>query len=271
MDDLVPIGRFAATSRLSVKALRHYHDLGLLVPAVVDESSGYRYYRLGQANRAEAIRTLRSLDVPLIDVAAVLDGDEQQVTDLLRHHQSRLADELARHERMLGYVRRLVSGEEHLMPYTIDTATLPAQPVASVRRRTDLEHVGEVIAEAFGTLHGTVTTAGVPIVGAPFILYHELIDADTEGTIQVCVPIPAPDVDLSDDVEVDTLPAASTARTVHRGPYDQISPAYHALYAWVQEQGRQPAGAPRETYLNDPTELTVEEQLTQVDIPLTAA
>ena len=50
--------------RLSVKALRHYDEQGLLSPAVVDPSSGYRYYRYSQANRAEAIRILRSLDMP---------------------------------------------------------------------------------------------------------------------------------------------------------------------------------------------------------------
>ena len=55
MDDLLPIGRFAKATRLSVKALRHYDELGLLRPAFVDPSSGYRYYRPAQANQAEAI------------------------------------------------------------------------------------------------------------------------------------------------------------------------------------------------------------------------
>ncbi|MBY5162730.1 MerR family transcriptional regulator [Salsipaludibacter albus] len=268
MDDLVPIGRFAATSRLSITALRHYHDLGLLVPAVIDPASGYRYYRLGQANRAEAIRTLRSLDVPLDEVAAVLDGDDEQAEDLLRRHQQRLSDALARHERMLGYVRRLVSGEDQLMPHTIDTAQLPAQPVASVRRTTDLAHIGEFIGEAFATAAGAVTMAGAPIVGAPFILYHDLIDEDTSGDIEVCVPVADTDLDLGDDVEVQTLPAATTVRTVHRGPYDQVGPAYHALFAWIHEHDRDQAGPPRETYLNDPEEVAVEDQLTRVDIPI---
>ncbi|MEX1271244.1 MAG: MerR family DNA-binding transcriptional regulator, partial [Acidimicrobiia bacterium] len=53
MDDLVPIGRFSRMSRLSIKALRLYDEQGLLRPARVDPSSGYRYYRLAQAKRAE--------------------------------------------------------------------------------------------------------------------------------------------------------------------------------------------------------------------------
>jgi DNA-binding transcriptional MerR regulator len=65
VDDLLPIGRFAKATRLSVKALRHYDELGLLRPAFVDPSSGYRYYRPAQANQAEAIRILRSVEMPL--------------------------------------------------------------------------------------------------------------------------------------------------------------------------------------------------------------
>ncbi|MFD0684136.1 MerR family DNA-binding transcriptional regulator [Actinomadura fibrosa] len=64
-DDLLPIGRFARLCRLSVKQLRHYDDLGLLVPARVDPASGYRYYRPAQARDALSIGLLRSLDVPL--------------------------------------------------------------------------------------------------------------------------------------------------------------------------------------------------------------
>lgn len=270
IDDLVPIGRFAATTRLSVKALRHYHDLGLLVPAVVDASSGYRHYRLGQANRAEAIRTLRSLDVPLSDVAVVLDADDEQVADLLQRHQRRLADEVARHERMLGYVRRLVSGEEQLMRYTIETAELPPQSFALVRRTTDIDHVGEVLAEAMPFVAGAVSAADVPIVGPPFVLYHDF-DLEVEGDIEVCMPVPTGDVDLGDDVDVRTTTAAETARTIHRGAYDEISSAYHALNAWMHERGREQAGPPRETYLNDPGKVTVDDQLTQVDIPLVPA
>ena len=40
----VPIGEFARLTRLSVKTLRHYHDIGLLVPIEVDPHTGYRRY-----------------------------------------------------------------------------------------------------------------------------------------------------------------------------------------------------------------------------------
>ena len=62
------IGSFSRVSGLTVKALRHYDEIGLLEPARVDEWTGYRYYGLEQARAAEEIRRLRSLEVPLDEI-----------------------------------------------------------------------------------------------------------------------------------------------------------------------------------------------------------
>jgi DNA-binding transcriptional MerR regulator len=63
-------------TRLSVKALRLYDEIGLLAPAYVDPASGYRYYDLGQANKAEAVRILRSVDMPLEEIHEILETED---------------------------------------------------------------------------------------------------------------------------------------------------------------------------------------------------
>ena len=95
--DLLSIGRFAAVTGLTVTALRHYDDVGLLPPAHVDAATGYRWYAPGQAVRAGLIRRLRAVDVPLDEVDAVLDalGDPARVGALLAVHEQRLADRAA--------------------------------------------------------------------------------------------------------------------------------------------------------------------------------
>ncbi|WP_280341456.1 MerR family transcriptional regulator [Nocardia neocaledoniensis] len=70
--DLLTIGAFARSCGLSASALRFYADAGVLVPAVVDETTGYRYYAPGQAATARLIRYLRAVEMPLPAVAAVL-------------------------------------------------------------------------------------------------------------------------------------------------------------------------------------------------------
>ncbi len=66
---LMPIGRFSRLTGVGVKALRHYDEVGLLVPAAVDDETGYRFYSPDQVDRAEAIRLLRRLDMPLDEIA----------------------------------------------------------------------------------------------------------------------------------------------------------------------------------------------------------
>lgn len=75
-DDLLAIGAFAARSRLSPKALRLYDRLGLLAPAYVDETTGYRYYRADQVERARTVALLRRLDMPLTRIAEVVAAGE---------------------------------------------------------------------------------------------------------------------------------------------------------------------------------------------------
>jgi DNA-binding transcriptional MerR regulator len=87
------IGRFSRLTGLTVKALRHYDELGLLRPAGIDPESGYRSYEPEQAERAETIRMLRQLEVPLDDIARVLDSDDPALHKrLLVDRQRRTAE-----------------------------------------------------------------------------------------------------------------------------------------------------------------------------------
>jgi len=105
--ELLPIGRFARVTGLTVRALRHYHELGLLEPARVDAETGYRLYALEQAEEAELIRRLRELGLPLGEIRAVLAGAD--ALERLRTHRDVLA---ARVEEL----DRVIDGQEPLMP-----------------------------------------------------------------------------------------------------------------------------------------------------------
>jgi DNA-binding transcriptional MerR regulator len=72
MTELMTIGRFARLSGLSVHALRHYADVGLLQPADVDQRTGYRRYSSTQLSTARLMVDLRWLDLPLEDIRVIL-------------------------------------------------------------------------------------------------------------------------------------------------------------------------------------------------------
>lgn len=268
MESVVPIGRFARITRLSIKALRRYDEIGLLPPAEVDPSSGYRYYRLSQANHAEAIRLLRSLDMPLEEIRSVLEaGDPEIVAKHLAAHRERLEERLAEHRRMLAFLERLIRRKEGVMPYEVTVKEVPPQPVAAVRRHTTLERIGETVGGGFAELMAFLGTRGVQPSGAPLVVYHDEIDQETDGEIEMCVPVAGP-LEGEGDVRVIELEGGPTATTVHRGPYNEIGPAYHTLAGWIQEHGHELAGPPREIYLNDPQEVEPADILTEIDWPI---
>lgn len=265
----MPIGRFAEMTRLSIKTLRHYHDVGLLEPAVVDEETGYRYYRLGQANHAEAIRVLRRLDMALPEIADVLDqaDDPGQVDQLLRAHQRRLADELDRHQQMLDLLEVLLAGQQPLIRYAVTLESVPARMTASLRLHTDLDAMPGHLADAFTRISEGLVAAGTQPNGPPLVVLHDIIDVDDPGEIEVAIPVPD-DVPTITNIPLTRLPGGPVAVTTHRGPYLKLAPAYHAMTDWMVSHGHAPIGSPREFYLNDPRQVDESELLTRVEWPL---
>lgn len=266
---LVPIGRFSKMTRLSVKALRLYDEIGLLPPAHVDPSSGYRYYELGQANRAEAVRILRSVDMPLDEIRAILETDDPEVyRKRLLVHRDRLEERLISQERMLAYLESLIRRKEGVMPYEVEITEASPQLVAATRISTNLRRIGQDLAAGFGTVVMAMGQAGAEGSGAPQVVYHDVPDEEADGDIEICVPVDR--AFDGDEVATRELEGGVMATTMHHGPYEQIAPAYHTLTSWISEHGHEIAGPPRETYLNDPQQVPPEELLTKVEFPIHA-
>jgi DNA-binding transcriptional MerR regulator len=113
---LMPIGRFSRLTGVGVKALRHYDEVGLLVPAAVDDETGYRFYSADQVDRAEAIRLLRRLDMPLDEIRSTLASEDPvALRAALVSHQRQIAirDSALRASR--GKLQRLIDGRETIM------------------------------------------------------------------------------------------------------------------------------------------------------------
>ena len=129
MDEVLSIGRFARLSGLSVGALRHYDEIGLLVPAEVDPWTAYRRYHRSQLDRGRTIARLRELDLPLDEMTAVLDStDELERLAALDRHRLRIEARVARGQHVLHHIRGLMVRKEPIvshppMPPELDPST----------------------------------------------------------------------------------------------------------------------------------------------------
>ena len=89
---LIPIGRFAHVTGISVSALRFYDEHSLLRPVAVDPQSGYRYYGLEQLDTAVTLRLLRDLDVPLSEMKELLRAGRAEIGRVLETHRERMVE-----------------------------------------------------------------------------------------------------------------------------------------------------------------------------------
>jgi DNA-binding transcriptional MerR regulator len=268
MSNFIQIGRFSRITRLSVKALRRYADDGLLLPAFVDPASGYRYYTYAQARDAELIRLLRSLDVPISGIRQALAApDRQAFTEVLDEHRRRIEGEMARQERMLAFLHRLIETEGTLMSYEVNLKSVAAQFAAVVRSQATAATMAATVGASFGAAAAAVQRAGATFSGPPFFTMASPPD-DEPGEIEVGFPVSVPFADQDGVIGIE-MPSALVAYTVHRGPYDEAGPAYQAVEAWIQEHGHAGVGAPREVYLTSPGDTAdPQDYVTEIQFPV---
>lgn len=118
-DGLLTIGAFGLLTGLSVAALRHYDEVGLLVPTDIDDRTGYRRYHPDQVRRARLIRTLRAVELPIDEIKVVLDAEPDGARAVLTAHRERLAERQDELGAMGRRVQRLI--EEGVMAETQGT------------------------------------------------------------------------------------------------------------------------------------------------------
>ena len=129
-DELLPIGRFARASGLTIGALRHYDEEGVLVPADVDASTGYRRYRRDQLQMARAVAALRDLELSIPAIRALLGADDPTTRATI------LQDERVRLEARTAHLQRALH-RLHMLSITADQrATATAAPGADDHDRS---------------------------------------------------------------------------------------------------------------------------------------
>ncbi len=125
-DELLSIGEFARLSGLSVGALRHYDEVGIITPASVDRSTSYRRYRREQLDDARFVVTLRELEMPLEEIRELFASDDpRERRTLLTRHKERLESRVTRLHRVLHQLSHVIepdhdTNEERTTPMSTE-------------------------------------------------------------------------------------------------------------------------------------------------------
>lgn len=252
-DSLLSIGVFARRSRLSPKALRLYDRLGLLTPAHVDEDSGYRRYRESQLATARLVAMLRRLDMPLTQVAKVVAAPAAERAELVVSYWEAVERRVASQRELVAHLRIRLSGEEgSLGMYEIKEREVDEQFVLTEQRHIRVPELDEWLPMAIGRLDESAEEHGGR-AGDVFVIYHGEVSEDSDGPVEVCVPVGIAQ-EGSVDAPMRREPAhreAYVTITKAQIEYPQILSAYDAVAQWIATQGRTVAGSPREVYFGD--------------------
>jgi len=250
----IPIGDFARMTYLSVKALRHYHDVGVLEPAAVDPATGYRFYAPSQVGPAQMVRRLRDLGMPLDAVRDVLRAPDAAARDTaLVAHLRRMEEELARTQQTVASLRTLLQQSP-------PGPAVERREIAPARALAVVEHVrGEDAVAwwmgAFTLLHRLARGVRCGPDGA---LFPQAFFEDEQGAVTAFVPVHrSPAGGLPERVTEIVVPGITAAVAVHDGPFGDLDRTYGALGTWVLDRAAGADGPIREYYLptGDPDDL----------------
>ena len=228
------IGEFASLTGLSVKTLRFYDEIGLLIPAAVGSHTGYRHYSVAQVDRARYILSLRQFGLTLAEIKDILAAGVSERA-ALEAARDRLSSSVSEGQKLLRSIETRLA---QLPSGAIRLCRLPLMRVASVRKRvaaaTEAENIllelEECLRPAAGMARG--------------ILWHHCADA---GFFEAEPFIQTADVRVGrNSIRVTDLPAVAAACTPSADDEALAETAYRSLRDWVPQHGYELSAAKRE-------------------------
>ena len=270
---LLRIGEFARASWLSIKALRAYHDMGLLVPAEVDPHTGYRSYSGAQLVEAAVIRRLRQLDVPLDSIRAVIDARDPAVTQkVLAEHAMVLEERLAALRRTIDDLYLAVDSPDAHTP--VHRRSEPSRIVLTCRGTVSEDEFEGFLARSRALLLEAAAASGAVTAGPIGGCYPPPRDDDAQDVVAF-LPVESgplvPAAFRSAGVQVRDLPATDVAVLIHAGGYETLEESYRILGMWVADHGDSADLPVREIYVVGEAEARAPgEYRTEICWPITA-
>jgi len=265
------IGEFARHGRVSVRMLRHYDAIGLLRPASVDAASGYRFYEASQLAELNRIIALKDLGFTLQQVQAILDDQVSpaELRGMLKLRRAEIHDQIeAETSRLARVEARLLSIEED--------GRVPADGVV-VKRLGPLmvgeltgtaagwepEAITPVIRPLYTDLFCRLASAAVTAAGPAIAYYEDAPGGEGAIVVHAAVPLVAGSAGDGGFNVVELAEIERAAAIIHHGSMDDVLSTGQALARWIDANGYQSVGYPREITLEwspDPDQWVTELQ-----------
>lgn len=266
------IGEFSKLNFVTIKTLRHYEQIGLLIPNHVDEWTGYRYYDVCQMQQMRRILYLKKLGFSLEEIREIFEehGGEPPM-EMIRARAEECRTEIKRlRERMnrlneLGNRLKTRQKMEHVI-----IKPLPAIIVASHRRViSGYDELFDLCPNVIGPEMARLGCV-CPEPGYGYTIDHNREYREHTIDIEYCEQVVEKRQD-SELIRFKEVPAVETAACAnHYGSYDALPEALAKLYVYIEENGYKIAGSPRFSQIDGIWNKESEDEwLTEIQVPVT--
>ncbi len=264
---MLKIGEFARLGNVSVRALRFYHEEGLLAPAHVDPASSYRSYDTRQLRELQDIILYKDLGFSLSEIRELLreKPSPAELRGILSERRVQLKQRI---EEDFGRLARIearlqaTEGRQNELDWRVELREI--QPVWVATSREKIRRYEEAD-EMFLELERRV---GLEVLtGKRAAFWHTCANDGPQIDCEVVRFLKRPVGPLR-AIRTYQMPAARVASAFHAGEEQTIPQAYNALQAWVKKNGFVSEGPKCEIYWIEPREGKKEESLTEIRLPL---
>lgn len=244
------IGEFSKMTALTIKSLRLYHEKELLVPAAVDQFTGYRYYNEANYERAKSIQFLKGFDFTLVEIKELLDGceDELELLPQLEQKLSEVHGKIQQYQAISQALTRIIEFErERAMKtntaFEIEEKELETILIAGYRMRGKYQDVGQGISRLYKKL-------GPQINGKAMTLYYDSEYKEADADFEPCFPVRKGKDE--DGISVRELKGGKCVSLIHQGTYETLGDSYQKIFNYLREKGYQTLLPTREIYIKGP-------------------
>ena len=251
MPEMMTIGEFATATWLSPKALRLYDKIGLLSPSLIDPHNGYRKYSHAQIESARLITMLRRIEMPLNQIGELLALPDAERPEFVARFWQAESEKHARKQSLSRLLERAVAGgtvttDEVPIPTGIEVSrrSVTDSPVLTSTHYTTARALPEVIRKAADSLLQLAHERG-GATGDLTVIYHGQVGWESDGPVEVCVPIKndarAHRIELGHDQLFTAVPPEDVQ-------FPGILAAFDAVQIHASRLGFNVVGPPRECY-----------------------
>lgn len=260
------IGAFSKYVKTTVKTLRYYDKIGLFCPATTDTKTGYRNYTVEQMAEFEEIRQYRTAGLSVEQIGRILKGENREV--LLIEQQK----ELIKQETLLRKQKEAVASllnSPLTNNYTISLKELPTYTVCTCRARVkDAAHISPAFSAHFSKMKQQYPDLSLAVPNYCCVTFTDTSHRDTDIEVEYSEAVNTKLTDENGFV-FKTLKGGTVACVEHRGPYENISAAYAALFRWLTLSSYQMAGTVRERFIHGAWDRENEaDWLIEIQVPL---